>query len=127
MFGIGSMELLVVALIALLVIGPAELPTAMRSVGRFVGKIRAYTRHFTAGIDAVVREAELEEMEKQWKAQNEAIMAQFPADQFADTMLPTPSRPPESGEAVPDGQADEGRPNEAASDPPGKPDERELP
>ena len=82
MFGIGGLELLVVGVIALLVVGPKELPGLMRVVGRFVGKLRAYARHFTQGIDNIVREAELEEMEKEWKRQNEDIMKRYPADLY---------------------------------------------
>jgi sec-independent protein translocase protein TatB len=35
-------------------------------------------RHFRSGLDTMMREAELEELEKQWRAQNEAIMREFP-------------------------------------------------
>ena len=55
MFGVDSIELIIVAIAALLFIGPKELPSAMRAVGRWVGKIRGMARHFTAGIDAVIR------------------------------------------------------------------------
>lgn len=82
MFGVGGLEILIVGVIALLVVGPKELPGLMRIIGRFVGKVRAYARHFTQGIDNIVREAELEEMEKQWKRQNEEIMKRFPADLY---------------------------------------------
>ncbi len=74
MFGIDSSEFLVVALVALLVIGPKDLPRVMREVGKFVAKGRAMTRHVRSGFDAMMREAELEEMQKVWAAQNEAIM-----------------------------------------------------
>ena len=74
MFGIDSMELLVVGLVALLVIGPKDLPRVMRQVGQWMAKGRAMTRHVRAGFDTMMREAELEEMQKQWAAQNEAIM-----------------------------------------------------
>ena len=80
MFGVDSTELLIVAVLALLFIGPKELPTVMLKVGRFVGKIRGYTRHFTAGIENAIREAELEEMEKKWREENQRILAQYPAD-----------------------------------------------
>ena len=80
MFGVDTSELLVVAVIALLAIGPKDLPRTMMMVGRWVGKIRGYARHFTAGIENVVREAELEEMEKTWRAENQRILAQYPAD-----------------------------------------------
>ena len=51
----------------MLFIGPKELPATMRTVGRWVGKVRGMARHFTAGIDAVMREAELEEMDRKWR------------------------------------------------------------
>src|SRR3712207_661419 len=78
MFGVDSTELIIVAIAALLFIGPKELPSTMRTVGRWVGKIRGMARHFTAGIDAVIREAELEEMERKWREENERIMREHP-------------------------------------------------
>ncbi len=83
MFGIDSSELLVVALVALLVIGPKDLPRVMREIGRWVARGQAMTRHVRSGFDAMMREAELEEMQKVWAAQNEAIMRA--------TALPDPS------------------------------------
>ena len=78
MFGVDTSELLVVAVLALLFIGPKELPRVMMQLGRWIGQIRGYARHFTAGIENVIREAELEEMEKTWREQNEQIMKSFP-------------------------------------------------
>ena len=74
MFDIGAAELLVILIVAVVVIGPKDLPLAMRTAGRWIGKMRRISAHFRSGIDAMVREAELEEMEKKWKAQNEEIM-----------------------------------------------------
>ncbi len=74
MFDIGASELLVIIIVAVLVIGPKDLPLAMRTAGRWIGKVRKVSSHFRAGIDTMVREAELEDMEAKWKAQNEAIM-----------------------------------------------------
>ncbi|NBC88315.1 MAG: twin-arginine translocase subunit TatB [Alphaproteobacteria bacterium] len=74
MFDIGAAELLVIVMVAVLVIGPKDMPRAMRTAGRWVGKVRRVSAHFRTGIDAMVREAELEDMEKKWKAQNEEIM-----------------------------------------------------
>lgn len=79
MFGIDSSELLIVAVAALIFIGPKDLPRVMMTVGRWVGRARGYARHFTAGIENIVREAELEEMEKKWREDNARIMAQFPS------------------------------------------------
>ena len=84
MFGVDTSELLIVAVFALLFIGPKELPTTMRTVGRWVGRARAHARHFTAGIENMMREAELEEMEKRWAAENARIMAEHPATSDAE-------------------------------------------
>jgi sec-independent protein translocase protein TatB len=78
MLGVDSTELLVVAVVALLVIGPKDLPRAMRFVGKWVGKARGISRQFRAGIDTMIRESELAEMEKQWAAENERIMREHP-------------------------------------------------
>ena len=79
MFGVDSTELIIVAVAALIFIGPKELPGAMRAVGRWVGQIRGMARHFHAGIETMIREAELEEMEKKWREENERIMREYPA------------------------------------------------
>jgi sec-independent protein translocase protein TatB len=78
MFDIGYSELLVIAIVALVVIGPKDLPRVMRTVGHWVGRARGMARHFRAGVDTMMREAELEEMEKNWRAENERIMREHP-------------------------------------------------
>jgi sec-independent protein translocase protein TatB len=82
MFGVDSTELAIVAVLALIFIGPKDLPRVMRTVGYWVGRIRGMARHFTAGIESMVREAELEEMEKRWREENERIMRLHPANAF---------------------------------------------
>ena len=79
MFGVDTTELIIVAIAALLFIGPKELPQTMRTVGRWVGKVRGMARHFSSGIEAVIREAELEEMERKWREENDRIMRDFPS------------------------------------------------
>lgn len=90
MFEIGGTELLLIAVVALIVIGPKELPNALRTVGRYTGKARAMTRHLRSGFDEMMRQAELEEMEKQWAEHNRKIMAETPvvAD-YAPAPVPT--------------------------------------
>jgi len=78
MFDVAPTELLLVAVVALVVIGPKDLPRAMRVVGQWVGKARGMARHFRSGFDNMMREAELEEMEKKWKEENARIMAANP-------------------------------------------------
>jgi sec-independent protein translocase protein TatB len=110
MFDIAPSELLLVAFVALVVIGPKDLPKAMRVVGYWVGRARAVGRQFRSGFDEMVREAELEEMEKKWKAENERIMRENP---FAP---PPPHSPPAP---MLDAPADAGTvPHEAPGDDP---------
>ena len=109
MFGVDTSELLLIAIAALIFIGPKDLPNAMRMVGRWVGKIRGMARHFHTGVETMIREAELEEMEKKWREENERIMREFPAvasdvpAKSGETALPpgdTPAapRPPDARE-----------------------------
>lgn len=88
MFDIAPTEFLIVAIVALVVIGPKELPRVMRTVGQWVGRARGMARHFRSGIDTMMREAELEEMEKKWREENERIMREHP-------MLPSADAPPD--------------------------------
>ena len=80
MFGIDSSEFLVIVIIAVIVIGPKDLPRALYKVGQIVGKAQSMARHFRTGIDAMVREVELEELEKKWAAQNKRIMDEHPPE-----------------------------------------------
>jgi len=64
MFDIGWSEMAVVALIALIVIGPKELPQAMRMAAKWVRKARGLAREFQSGVDEMIREAELEDARK---------------------------------------------------------------
>ena len=62
MFGIAPDELLLVVIVAIIVIGPKDLPLALRTAGRWIGQIRRVSGHFRTGIETMIREAEMEEM-----------------------------------------------------------------
>ncbi|BBD98510.1 twin-arginine translocase subunit TatB [Sphingobium amiense] len=94
MFGIDSSELLVIVIIAVIVIGPKDLPRALYKVGQIVGKAQGMARHFRTGIDAMVREVELEELEKKWAAQNKRIMDEHPPETAASLPSPDPEGHP---------------------------------
>ena len=94
MFDIAPTELLIVALVALVVIGPKDLPKVMRTVGHWVGRARGMARHFRSGIDTMIREAELDEMEKKWKEENERIMREHPMLPPQDEQQPPPPASP---------------------------------
>jgi sec-independent protein translocase protein TatB len=62
MFDIGWSELLVIAVVAIVVVGPKELPKLMRSFGFYAGKLRRAAADFRRQFDEAMREAELEEV-----------------------------------------------------------------
>lgn len=78
MFDIAPMELLILGTVALVVIPPKDLPKAMRVAGYWVGRMRGVANQFRSGFDTMVREAELQDMEKKWAAENERIMREHP-------------------------------------------------
>ena len=61
MFDIGWSEMAVIVVVALVVVGPKQLPEALRTVTQFTRKARRYAQEFRSGIDNIVREAELDE------------------------------------------------------------------
>jgi sec-independent protein translocase protein TatB len=128
MFGIDSGELLIIAVVALVVIGPKDLPRVMRALGNFIGRARGMARHFRSGFDTMLREAEFEEMEKKWKAENERIMREHPlpggdsdwgkaAAGEADAARPK-APPAPAGNALPSGSAPPIPPASPATDRP---------
>jgi sec-independent protein translocase protein TatB len=64
MFDIGWSELAVIALVALLVIGPKDLPKAMRTAALMLRKVRSLANEFQSGLNEIVREAELDELKR---------------------------------------------------------------
>ena len=65
MFGIDSPELLVIAIVALIVIGPKELPGMLRSWGKWMAKARGMAAEFRGHVDEMVRQSELDDVKKQ--------------------------------------------------------------
>lgn len=84
MFDIGWQELFIVGLLALIVVGPKDLPRVIRTVSGVLRKVKGMAREFQSGLDDVVRESELSDMRKQLEEQTEGMK-----DDFADEMDPT--------------------------------------
>jgi len=105
MLDLGASELLLIVIVAVVVIGPKDLPLALRTAGKWIGKMRKLSGHFRSGFDAMVREAEMEEMEKKWKAQNEQIMRQnpstYPAEPEPTGAFPARALPPSASSTMP--------------------------
>jgi sec-independent protein translocase protein TatB len=96
MFDVAPSEFLLIIIVALVVIGPKDLPRVMRTVGHWVGKARGVARQFRSGFDEMVREAELAEMEKKWAEENAKIMAEHP---LVTAPEPPVDEPPVIGES----------------------------
>ena len=72
-----------------LVVGPQELPRMMRTVGQYVGRIRAMARDFQRSFDEIARESELEELRKEVNA----LKAHNPVNQIKKS-IEEETRPP---------------------------------
>jgi sec-independent protein translocase protein TatB len=68
MFDIGWSEMGVIALVTLVVMGPKELPNALRTFAYWMKKVRGMAREFQSGVDQIIREAELDEAKKKLQA-----------------------------------------------------------
>ncbi len=64
MFDIGWNELLLIAVVAIVVIGPKDLPRAMRYVGQWSGRMKRMAREFQGQFNEALREAELDDVKK---------------------------------------------------------------
>ncbi len=65
---VGGLEYLVIAVVALLVVGPKDLPKMLRVVGQFVGKLRGMAAEFRASFDEMARQSELDELRAEVEA-----------------------------------------------------------
>ncbi|MET0431835.1 MAG: Sec-independent protein translocase protein TatB [Hyphomicrobium sp.] len=65
MFDISWSELLILAIVTLVFVGPKELPVFLRTLGRYAGTVRRHANDFKAQFDAAMREAELDSMRKE--------------------------------------------------------------
>ncbi len=115
MFDVNPTELLLLGAVAVAVIPPKDLPRAMRFAGQWIGKARGMARHFRSGLDEMIRQAELDEIEKKWREENERIMREHPLHDAIEhpaepvmTALPAPTAdmvvepaPAEADEAAP--------------------------
>ncbi len=82
MFDIAWTELLLVAIVAILVVGPKELPSLLRSIGRALGKLRSTADEFRKQFDEAVREAGAEDLQREVNA----LRKNNPLTQIRDAM-----------------------------------------
>ena len=66
MFDITSSKLLILAIVALIVVGPKDLPVLLRTVGKYLGIVRRHANEFRAQLEEAMRETELEDIKKEF-------------------------------------------------------------
>jgi sec-independent protein translocase protein TatB len=96
LFDLSMTELLLIGVVALVVIGPKDLPKALRVAGFWVKKARTLSREFQSSVEQMIREAELDEMRQELKKASEIDLDK----EFRQTIDPTGSlaeslKPPE--------------------------------
>jgi sec-independent protein translocase protein TatB len=64
MFDVSWSEILIIGMVALLVVGPKELPALLRTIGKYVGVIKKQAAEFRAQFDEAMRDAEIEQLRK---------------------------------------------------------------
>jgi sec-independent protein translocase protein TatB len=74
------LEFIIVGAVALIVVGPKDLPILMRKVGQFIGRMRAMAAEFRASFDELARQSELDELRKEVEALRNAQPMQAAAD-----------------------------------------------
>jgi sec-independent protein translocase protein TatB len=113
----GWSELMLIGIVALVVIGPKDLPKALRVAGFWVRKARTLSREFQSSVEQMVREAELDEMRQQLKKASEIDLdkefrqAVDPKGSLTESLKP-PELPDFSGSTA--AAADSGEPPAAA-------------
>jgi len=88
MFGIGWTELLIIAIVAIVVVGPKDLPRLMRTFGHYAGKLRRMANEFKQQVDEAMREAELVEVRKAIEIQPDPSRTFVNAPIDGNLMLP---------------------------------------
>jgi sec-independent protein translocase protein TatB len=106
MFDLSWTELLVIAVVAIIVVGPKDLPRALRAVGRWTGKAKRMARDFRRQFDEALREAELDTIKKEVEsvgkidpvADMRREVREIEAGLKVGTDEKTPQKPPEDRE-----------------------------
>ncbi|HEY4031855.1 MAG TPA: Sec-independent protein translocase protein TatB [Caulobacteraceae bacterium] len=73
-------HILIVLVVALIVVGPKDLPVLLRKIGKFVGRMRGMANEFRNSFDEMARQTELDELRKEVEAMRNASQAAIPHD-----------------------------------------------
>ena len=83
---IGFQELVIIGIIALIVVGPKELPLLMRKAGQWMSRLRGMAADFRANFDEMAPQAELDELRKEVEALRNNTPLQDIKDELADVL-----------------------------------------
>lgn len=72
--GLGFSEILLLGVLALLVVGPKDLPMMLRELGKMTRKLQGLAQEFRSGFDELARQAELDELRKEVEAMRQSAM-----------------------------------------------------
>ncbi|WP_310540129.1 Sec-independent protein translocase protein TatB [Phenylobacterium sp.] len=84
---VGGMELLVIAAVALIVVGPKDLPMLLRKLGQFVARLRGMADDFRASFDEMARQSELDDLRKEVEAMRKGQAADQAATEAANVEI----------------------------------------
>lgn len=84
---VGGMELLVIAAVALIVVGPKDLPMLLRKLGQFVARLRSMADDFRASFDEMARQSELDDLRKEVEAMRKGQAADHAAAEAANVEI----------------------------------------
>lgn len=135
---VGAAELLVIAAIALIVVGPKDLPVLLRKVGKFLAHMRSMAAEFRASFDEMARQSELDELRREVEALRHAahqpaaaaaahvglddiereISGHFETGQTSAEAAPAPPPPEPAAEAPTSKRAPRKRPSPSKAAPP---------
>ena len=73
-------HIIIVLVVALVIVGPKDLPALLRKIGKFVGKMRGMANEFRASFDEMARQSELDDLRKEVEAMRQASQAAVPHD-----------------------------------------------
>lgn len=88
MFDIGWTEILVIAVVAIIVVGPKDLPRMLRSLGRYAGQLKRTAGEFRSQFDEAVRDSELDELRSSLKDATDLNPVNQIKDSVTDSLKP---------------------------------------
>jgi sec-independent protein translocase protein TatB len=88
-FGVGYSEMLVLAIVAVIVIGPKDLPKVLRTIGQFMNKARGMSREFQGHVDAAMKDAGVDGLKKDMMQMRESISTSASAPSTAAPKFPS--------------------------------------